>query len=387
MHLDALSGPLPLQPRHTESAVLPASCEIAVIGGGIIGLAIAWRLAKAGHEVVVIDPSPGQGASRVAGGMLGATAETGFAEASQVHHHQVSRQAWDPFLADLSRDLEKKIEYAAIGTLVVGLDSSDLRAVNHIAAFQAALGLDVERLDRGELDVKCPGLGRSVVSGWLLRDDGAIDNRAILVDLIDACGVNGVRFVSTQVDRISESRHGARELTTPIGDTSAKIVIVATGAARLPELPLASPSLVIPQVHPVAGTIVRLFGSATVPHLDYTVRSLVYGRPCYLVPRKGGSVVLGATSVERGYDLHIDAGGLFQLLEDGRKIFPALDDYAIEEIATGLRPTTDSHIPFVEEVDQGLIAALGHYRNGFLLAPATALRVADLVLSGKRDAR
>ncbi|MEI6701760.1 MAG: glycine oxidase ThiO, partial [Actinomycetota bacterium] len=347
----------------------------------------AWRLAKAGLDVVVVDPSPGQGASRVAGGMLGATAETGFAEATQAHQHQVSRHAWDPFLADLSSDLGKDVGYETIGTLVVGLDASDLRAVNQIASFQASLGLAVEQLDRNDLDLKCPGLGRSVTSGWFLRDDGAIDNRTILVHLIEACRVAGVRFASTQVDEVSSARDGIRQLVTPIGICTAQFVILATGAARLPLLAENTQTRTIPQVHPVAGTIVRLFGSAAVPHLDHTVRSLVYGRPCYLVPRKSGSIVLGATAVERGYDLHVDAGGLFQLLEDGRRIFPALDDYAIEEIATGLRPTTDSHLPFVEEVEAGLIAALGHYRNGFLLAPATANRVVDLVLNRRMDER
>ncbi len=379
MDVNALSGPMPPQTTAEASATPPTSCEIGIVGGGIIGLAAAWRLARAGRQVVVFDPTPGLGASRVAGGMLGATAETGFAEASQAQHHQASRQAWDPFLADLSADLGRAIDYEAIGTIAVGLDGSDIRAIQQLATFQASLGLDVEQLDRDALDALCPGLGRTVARGWFLRDDGAIDNRAIVADLLDACRMRGVEFVATQVNEISDLREGTRELTTPNGSCAANLVIVATGAARLPILPQDGQYPRIPQVHPVGGTIVRLSGSGSVPHLKYTIRSLVHGRPCYLVPRRDGSVVLGATAVERGYDLHVDAGGLFQLLEDGRRIFPALDDYAIEEIATGLRPTTDSHVPFVEGVGPGLLAALGHYRNGFLLAPGTALRILELV--------
>jgi len=115
------------------------------------------------------------------------------------------------------------------------------------------------------------------------------------------------------------------------------------------------------------------------------VRSIVRGRPIYLVPRPDGSLVLGATAVERGFDVTVHAGDLHQLLDDGRTLLPSVDECAVLDVMTGLRPTTQSHRPIVgQSSTPGLYFALGHYRNGFLLAPATAAHLASLIASERR---
>jgi glycine oxidase len=123
----------------------------------------------------------------------------------------------------------------------------------------------------------------------------------------------------------------------------------------------------------------RLKARPSTLQITTTIRAIVNGRSCYLVPRSQGELVLGATSVERGYDLAVKAGEVHQLLDDARVVFPSIDEYEIIDAEVGLRPTTLDHHPIVEDLGGGLIVALGHYRNGFLLAPSTARRVIELL--------
>jgi glycine oxidase len=288
----------------------------------------------------------------------------------------LARREWDPFLEDLSSDLDRPLPYASVSTVALGLNRSDHVEIEHLVAFQRSLGLVVEPLDRTALDHLIPGLGRNLRRGFHFVDDAAIDNRGVLQALLDACSKLGGHLVTTSVTSVVRERRGFT-LTTSEGPLSAEQVLLATGAA----LPLTTP-VELPKIHPVAGVITRLSPRASTLRLETTIRAIVNGRSCYLVPRPSGEVVLGATSVERGFDLGIPAGELHQLLEDGRSVFPSLDDYEVSAVEVGLRPTTADHQAVVELVEPGVVVALGHYRNGFLLAPATASRVTTLVKGG-----
>ncbi|MDA8148979.1 MAG: FAD-dependent oxidoreductase, partial [Actinomycetota bacterium] len=136
----------------------------------------------------------------------------------------------------------------------------------------------------------------------------------------------------------------------------------------------------LPPVRPVKGMTLRLQARALAPRLSQTVRGLVHGIPCYLVPRHDGALVVGATSEERGTDQTVDAGAVYALLRDARSLVPGIDEYELVECATGLRPGTPDNAPVVGWSSvPGLALAAGHYRNGILLAPVTAAAVADLV--------
>jgi glycine oxidase len=304
--------------------------------------------------------------------MLGATAETTFTEADRAVQHRLARREWDPFLNDLSSDLDRPISYASTSTIALGLNRSDHVEIEHLATFQRSLGLAIEPLDRTALDHLVPGLGRTLRRGFHFVDDAAVDNRGVLQALLDACSKLGGHLVTTSVESVRRDHNGFT-LTTPEGPLSAQQVLLATGAAPMVTIPME-----LPKIHPVAGVIVRLSPRPSTLRLHTTIRAVVNGRSCYLVPRPSGELVLGATSVERGFDLGTPAGELHQLLEDGRSVFPSLDDYEVSAVEVGLRPTTADHQPVVEVVEPGVIVALGHYRNGFLLAPSTASRVANL---------
>jgi len=141
-----------------------------------------------------------------------------------------------------------------------------------------------------------------------------------------------------------------------------------------------------PPVRPVRGVTVRLRAGAGAPRLRRTVRALVHGRTCYLVPRDDGGLVVGATSEERGDDLSVPLGGLVDLLDDARRVVPALDEYAVEETTAGLRPGSPDNGPLVgATATGGLLVATGHFRNGVLLAPVTAAEVAGLLVGRPDD--
>jgi glycine oxidase len=134
-------------------------------------------------------------------------------------------------------------------------------------------------------------------------------------------------------------------------------------------------------VRPVRGATIRLANEGDVAIPSRTIRAVVDSTTCYLVPRVDGSIVLGATSEEQGYDEVAHAGGLYRLLDAARTIYPGIDELVFQEAAVGLRPATEDHLPFVSRLeDPRWIAALGHYRNGILLCPLAALQVASLIV-------
>ena len=368
-----LAGPPSPQPCVFVDSALPPATDVVVIGGGVIGLSSAWRLLQVGLSVVVVDPAPASGASFVAGGMLGATAETTFAEAGSAGRHLSARAEWDPFLRELSEDLDRPLPYASTSTILVAGNRSDLAEIEHVARFQRELGLRVDAVGREELDRLVPGLGRTLRQGFHLVDDAAVDNRMMLQALLDAVQHRGGVICQASAEALHQDG-GQYCVETSKGQIRTRSVLIATGAA--PSLPS---SVALPTIHPVAGVILRLTPRTSALTLATTIRAVINGRSCYLVPRPNGEITLGATSVERGYDLSVPAGEVHQLLDDARLVFPSLDDFALKDVEVGLRPTTADHHPIVELLQPGLAVALGHYRNGFLLAPATAKRVAELM--------
>ena len=147
------------------------------------------------------------------------------------------------------------------------------------------------------------------------------------------------------------------------------------------------PDRVLPPVRPVKGLTLRLRAPDHLPALRRTVRGLVHGRSCYLVPRENRTVVIGATVEEKGFDLSVSAGAVGDLLDDARRLVPSLEEYELVDTTTGLRPGSPDNAPIVGSTDiPGLVIATGHYRNGFLLAPATAHEVVGLLLGDDADA-
>ncbi len=356
--------------------------DVVVVGGGIIGLAIAWRAASVGLAVTVVDLDPGRGSTWAAAGMLAPVAEAQFGEESLAALNVAAVRAWPGFAAALEAGSGQPVHFRADGTLLVAGDASDRAATDRVLAFHLAIGLAAERLGARACRESEPLLAPGISGGVDLPDDHQVDNRSTVEALLAACVAGGVSFVCDEVARVDV--RGDRATGVELSDGSridAGAVVVAAGSrsGALGGLPDA----VRPPVRPVRGVTVRLQAGPGIPRLRRTVRALVHGRTCYLVPRHDGGLVLGATMEERGFDLSVPLGGLADLFEDARRIVPALDEYSVVETTSGLRPGSPDNGPIVGLTEvAGLVMATGHYRNGMLLAPLTANEVVGLLAAG-----
>ncbi|HET9138787.1 glycine oxidase ThiO [Actinophytocola sp.] len=349
------------------------SKQIAVVGGGVIGLSVAWRLACAGHRVRLIDPAPASGASWVAGGMLAPVAEAGPGEEGLLELGSASLASWPAFAATLTAEAEDP-GLRTDGTVLAGLDAADAAELEALAGYLDQLGRSVRRLSGRELRALEPGLAPNVRSGLLVPGDLAVDNRLLLTSLRTAARRRGVEFLNASARAV---RLGTVELTD--GSTvDIEITVIAAGAWS-GSLHPALAGL----VRPVKGEILRLRGrSGALPPPRRTVRGIVEGRPVYLVPRAGGELVLGATQYEAGFDTDVTVRGVRDLLADAERILPGIAEYALVECAAGLRAGSRDNLPLIGWLEPGVLVATGHHRNGLLLAPVTADAVAALVDGG-----
>lgn len=350
------------------------------VGGGVIGLSGAWQAARAGLQVTVVDPSPGRGASWVAAGMLAAVTEATFGEEALVRLLTAAAGRWPGFAAALGEEAGNDVGYRPCGTVAVATDPSDRAVIDQLLAYQQGLGLDARRLSGSECRRLVPALAPGVRGGAEVPGDHQVDNRRLVAALLEACRRAGVTAVEDRVVAVLTGVHGeARGVRLATGDDLAAGSVVACAGAATGELAGLPPGT-LPPVRPVKGHIVRLRGPADRPLLERTVRGLVHGRPCYLVPRADGQLVVGATSEERGFDTAVQAGAVHALLDDARTLVPGVDELELVEALAGLRPGSPDNAPFVGwTAVPRLAVATGHYRNGILLTPLTAEALAELL--------
>jgi glycine oxidase len=230
-------------------------------------------------------------------------------------------------------------------------------------------------------------LSPAIRGGVELAEDHRVDNRRLIGALICGCRALGVGFVAEEAATVEID--GGRVTGVGLragGRQAARAVVVAAGchSGQLEGIP----ATVRPPVRPVKGLTLRLRRADQVPPLRRTVRGLVHGRKCYIVPRADDTVVIGASVEEKGFDLSVQVGPVGDLLEDARRLIPSLEEYVLEETSTGLRPGSPDNAPLVGATPVGgLVVATGHYRNGILLAPLTAAEVVRIVLDDTGDGR
>jgi glycine oxidase len=335
---------------------------VSVVGGGVIGLSVAWRAAAAGWRVTVHDPAadgsiPTAAAAWVAGGMLTPITE-GSTAADDVAYGlgAASLGRWPWFAAELEKAAGRPSGLRAEGSLAVGFDAASLDMLVLHSERLAALGQRVSVLRGPACRAIEPMLSPRVLGGIAIPADLAVDNRALLSALRHACLRVGVMM--------------DRRTVTDLAVLTADQLVLAAGAWSAALLPGAP-------VRPVKGEILRLrAGAGNSPPPLHTIRAVLPDGHVYLVPRFDG-VVVGATQQDAGFDARVTHAGVARLLANAASVLPELADYSLAEASAGLRPTTPDGLPLLGRFDEKMVLATGHGRNGLLLAPITA----DLVVA------
>ena len=346
---------------------------MVVVGAGIIGLACAWRAARAGLSVLVVDrDEPGAvgsgAATGVAAGMLAPVTEADFGEDELLRANLAGRAEWPGFAAELSERSGVDLEYRESGALVVAADRDDAAELRRLNELQRSLGLEARWLTGRECRRLEPGLSPRVAGGVLASADGSVDPRAVVRALRGLLESEGVEIVTgAAATAIDEADGRVRGVATTKGAVAADAVVVACGAWS------SALHKSAPAVRPVKGQILRLRGAPLAERVVRTPR-------CYVVSRGTGEIVVGATVEERGFDTSVTAGAVHRLLEAAWEILPDVEERELVEVSAGLRPATPGNHPVVAAAGpRGLIWATGHHRNGVLLAPLAARQAAKLL--------
>jgi glycine oxidase len=309
--------------------------DAVIVGGGVIGLASAWRAQQRGLQVCVLERGePGSGATQAAAGVLAPDPETpGFTALARR-----SAQLWPAFAEELG-----DVGYTRCGSLVLAFDERELGA---------------GWLDGDSCHALEPGISPDCVGGLLLDEDAQVDPRRVVHELVRRLDdvrthADVVELTPQSVELADGSRIEAERIVLAAGAWSARRL-----ARRLP-------------VRPVKGQTLRLRGRVPATRI---IRS----EHVYVVPRASGETVLGATIEEAGFDEATTAEATELLLRQAIRAVPAVADLELVEAAASLRPGTPDDGPLIGEWE-GLLVAGGHYRNGVLLAPITADAIAALL--------
>lgn len=350
--------------------------DVAIVGGGAIGLAIAWRGAASGLRVALLERrQPGHGASWVAAGMLAPVTEARLTELPLLQLGIASAQAYPQFVAELRYQTGIDPGYRRVGTLVVARDGDEAEALDRELEVRRSLDLDVSRLRPTEARRLEPALSPSIRLALDVPDDHAIDPRPLTEALATAAGAAGAEMLLGTTARGLVCA-GDRITGLTLADGAflpADQVVIATGAWTGELNGIGVDERIA--IHPVKGQLLRLHDPSGPGLLKRVLR--VAGT--YLVPRGDGRYVLGASMEERGFDTTVTAGVLFELLRDAAELVPGISELVIDELIAGLRPATADGQPAIGAAGpRGLHWAVGHFRNGILLTPMTA----EIVVAG-----
>jgi glycine oxidase len=342
------------------------TADVAVVGGGVIGLALARELSFRGVDVVVIERGrTGEEASSAAAGLLTAQSDAS-APSPFFDFARESRDLYPQWTGAIEQETGLSVGWRPTGVLRCGPAEVLDRFL-----WQLDSGLPIERLDAGEIHRHSAGrIAPDVRDALFFPRDSVVYSRWLVRALRRSLEMRGVRVLEgVAVTRFLIERETCRGVATSEGTLSAARVVDAAGAwASLdPTLPFAVP------VEPVRGQIVELADAGPFP-------TVLESEDVYLVPRADGRVLVGATIERTGFRKEVTAAGVARLLTAAIALAPSLETALFSDAWAGLRPGTPDGLPLIGESPiRALYLAAGHFRNGVLLAPITALRVADLV--------
>jgi glycine oxidase len=355
-----------------------ADCDVAVVGAGVIGTAVTYELVSRGASVTLLDcRGAGLGSTQAAAGMLVPYLE-GFGR-PLLPLATTSLDMYDAFVDRVSRDAGIGIGYHRTGSLQVVTADQPLDELQQIAADARAAGQACELLDEQAARDAEPQLTPEVSGALLMNTHGFVVTADLCGALTAAAIKHGARVrVPARAVRIDPRDEGfAIDLDNDTAVTAQHVVVAAgswSGQIQIEGIPP------LP-VRPIRGQLLQLSSDAP------SLKRIVWGPRCYLVPVSAGSILVGATVEDAGFDERTTVAGVRDLLDSACDLVPHLWQAAFVGARVGLRPATPDEMPIIGRSAKmpGLVYATGHYRNGVLLAPLTARAVADLVLDNHDD--
>jgi glycine oxidase len=357
---------------------LPTRVDVAVVGAGVIGLSIAWRLARRGLSVAVFERAKsGTGTSLASTGMLAASAEHEPGGDNLLTLALDSQRLWPQFQLELEQDSGLSIDYRAEGTLVVALGRDEVARLRSRYEHQQRSGLDTRWLSGIEVRSLEPGLRPSIAAGVACDGDHQVDPRLLIPALVRALQSHGGQlFENCSVTSLETAGGRLSGLATTAGVCQARTVIVANGVWATEIL---SPHGIDIPLRPLKGQALALKATKQ----TCTLSRVVWTEQIHLAPKSDGRLIVGSTMEDAGFNAAITAGGTLALLEGVHRALPSSEEMEIEAIWSGFRPTTDDDAPVLGTTGvPGLLIATGHHRNGILLAPVTAAALEELVTAG-----
>jgi glycine oxidase len=353
-----------------------AQRPVCIVGGGVIGLAIGWELARQGKAVLLLERDRvGRAASWASAGMLAPDAEIQFEEPELYQFSKESLRRWPDYAQALEAASGLSVDLRTEGALMVAPDRDSAEAYRRIYRFAKEQGLKVAWLNGEEALALEPFLAPRLVGAIHAPETYQVDNRRLVKALRIAFEKAGgqIREQTAVVAVEPDARRPA--VRTAKGERmEAEVVILAAGAwsGEIEGLGWKPP------LRPVKGQVIVLTMEP-----PFGLRYVVRGPDAYLVPKRDGRLIVGATMEEMGFDTRVTAGGLYRLLEGAWELVPGIYDLSVQEILAGLRPGTRDNLPLLGYGAPGIVLATGHYRHGILLTPITAQEIARLVLTGE----
>lgn len=343
--------------------------HVNIVGAGIIGLAIAFELQSRAHTVTLIDPGPGHGASYAAAGMLAPAAETNWGHGELHQLLAASNAAYPQFIERIESVTGHRPDYLQNSTLVVAAEPADREALHELAELQVSLGLCAQKLLPSQARKLEPALAANIAGAVLCEEDHQVDPRSVLKILLAHLRPSLIEESVQTLLAKGERTVGVRTVTGRILEADQTILATGLGTVQgLPHLPL----------RPVYGDILRIQGPAGPPLITRTIRGIVHRDNVYLVPRKDGSLVLGA-SVREDAQPAVNIGAMHNLLDNARKLVPGISECTLNEATARARPATPDDRPLIGRLDPGLVLSTGYSRHGVLLTPLGARMTTDLI--------